>query len=574
MSRPTSTLLGAKARKAIYEGVNAIYNPVKITLGPEGKNVLLYRTWNRGSRITNDGHTVAQCQEPKDVHVRSAAVTFREACQRTNEKAGDGTTTTTIIGGKLFNDLYAVLSERDSEFVAKTGKIGVMSLRRQLLESAGKVKEAILKNAKKVKTLRDLEKLAIISCEDEEMGKVVAEMAWKVGLDGFIDVVEGYKGKIETEVIEGFRFPAKIPHKTFVNRPERYEMVAEDCPVLVTNYKIDNALELAGLKEINAKATSKLIIVANGFSDNVLQNIVSAIKNGFFIFPVNAPSLRTEQFEDLAIYCGATFIDKGKGKRLKNIRVEDLGFLEKLIVKDTEIKEDAVATGGAGTRTVKQKAEEAGFKPSEQEEFALSPIQERIEMLKGQLVETKQETFKKLLQRRIASMASAVGIIRVGDTTQASSLYRKLKIEDAVYACKAALRGGYVKGGGLCLKEIADKMIDDPLKAALLAPYEQIISSVDKIGDDVIDAAEAVYYAVEHAVSVVANLITVEASTQEIEDGNPLDGQFAIARQLLEANIIERRKQGMLKENEEEAFRDAMGGLTDDEHLALDPDKT
>lgn len=574
----TRTIIGEKARKAILEGVNAIGIPVSMTLGPQARKALMYRTHNRGSRIVDDGHTVAQCQEPNDPFVRLAAATFKEACQRTNEKVGDGTATTTTIGMRLFNDAYNLLVEGTSTMTrkAKAGRIGVSTLRSNILKSALWVKEEIKKVAVPVKDVKDLEKVATISVGgDAELGKTIAQMAWDTGVDGFIDVVEGYKGEIETEIVKGFRFPAKPGAKAFINNPARYEMLIQDCPVLLTNHALDNGGDIATtLQKLNS-FTSKIIVIAPSFSENVLVNMVNATKQGYFIFPVKVPALRTEQFEDFAIYCGARFIDKAKGGTIRSINSGDLGFLTKLIVKDTENREDAVATGGKGETDVSSQYKEKDESGKvEWKDRLSSPVKDRIETLKSQLKETQQEIFKKLLERRIASMASAVGVIRVGDSTQASSLDRKLKIEDAVYACKAALRGGYVKGGGICLKEIADTMPDDDvLKSALKEPYERIQASVDggiEIGDDVIDPAEAELYAVEHACGVVANLITVEIITPESEDIQPGEGYLAIAREVGNIGLAMKKQQGLLRENEEEAERDRLGGLTSDEVLTLD----
>lgn len=567
MTRPTRTLLDDKARLAVLNGVNAIFEPVRRTFGPQGRNALLYRSYNRGGRITNDGYTVAECQEPKNISERLAAAAFKEACKRTNEKVGDGTTGTAIVAGQLFNDLYIRLSKNSNAF-SSASKAGVMTIKRELEETAEKVKEAIKEAAVKVTTLEELTKIATVSVEDPELGKTIASIAFEVGVDGFIDVVEGYKGEIETEVIKGMRFPAKIAGKAFVNNPARYEMVAQDCPVFITNYALDNVQELAPLFQAVRKEHSKLIVVAPSFSDPVLIGMLGAAReSGYVIYPVKAPSLRTEQFDDLAVYCGAVFFDKARGKKLNTFTLRDLGFLEKLIVKDTEAREDAVATGGNG-------AIEQTMKNSEGETVSVSYIKDRVEMLKGQLAETKEETFKKLMERRIASMASAVGVVRVGDSTQASSLYRKLKIEDAVYACKAALRGGSVKGGGLCLKEIADKLPEgDLLKNALLAPYDQIQSSVEggiEIPDTIIDPAEAVYYAVEHAVGVVANLITVDIITPEEEDPIPGEGELMIARAINRFVVNDMVHNGQIQENQREMELDRMGGLSVEEKLSLD----
>ena len=225
-----------------------------------------------------------------------------------------------------------------------------------------------------------MEKIAIVSVEDAELGKIIAKMAWEVGVDGFIDVVEGYKGEVETEVIKGMRFPAKVAAKAFVNNPARYEMVAQDCPVVVTNYAMDNASTFAVAFQGLNKKTSKIIVIAPLFSENTLVQMVNATKQGYFFYPVLAPSLRTDQFEDLAVYCGAKFIDKSKGNKLQNLRLEDCGFIEKIVVKDTELKEDAVVTGGGGAQqqmkiTKKEEVNTAEFK---------TKVEERIDILKGQ----------------------------------------------------------------------------------------------------------------------------------------------------------------------------------------------
>ncbi len=577
MTRPTMTLQGEKARKAVLDGVNAIALPVSKTLGPQARKALIYRTMGRGSRIVDDGHFVAEAQEPRNQFIRLAAGAFKEACKRTNEKVGDGTATTAVIGGRLMNEAYLLLTEGVSTMTKSSGgKIGVSTLRRQILAEAEEVIKQIKESKVEIKNLEDLERIAIISVGDEKVGKIVAKMAYDAGIDGFIDVVEGYKGEIETEISNGFRFPAKPGAKAFVNNPARYEMVMEDCPVLITNYALDNAAEIsATLRKMNTgtnshPGTSKIIVIAPSFSDSVLINMVNAVKQGgYFIHPVKVPSLRTDQFEDLAVYCGAKFVDKNKGMSLKSLMPSELGFIEKLIVKDTETREDAVATGGRGT--IDAHSSVAG---NIDDSKVSSPVADRIITLKGQLAEQTSEPFRKLLERRIASMASSVGIIRVADSTQASSLDLKLKIEDAVYACKAALRGGYVKGGGLCLREIAEKMPDTSIiKGALLAPYETIQASVDggmEIGDDVIDPAEAEICAVEHACGVVANLITVEIITIEVEDENPNQGMLALAQEVGRIALSMRQTQGQIHENEVEMEKDRLNGLTEDEVVTLD----
>lgn len=540
MQKTTKTKLGKQAREAILRGVNAIYEPVRLTLGPEGGNALLYRTFGRGPRITNDGVTIADVIEPEDEFEQLAAMAFKEAAKRTNERAGDGTTTTVVIGGKLINDIFAALNASDS-IRSKTagGKSGAMKIRRELLAVAEIIKTEIAKRSIKVKDIKDLIKVATVSVEDEELGKTIAEIVFKIGEYGYVDVVEGFKGEIETEVIEGMRFAAKVPAKAFVNNPARYEMVAENCPVVVTNYKIDNAAQVHAFTQ--HLQTQKLVLIAEGFSDAVLVSMAQAVKQGFFIFPVSAPSLRTDQWHDLSAYMGATCIDKNEGRKLEQIREQHLGFIEKLVVKDTEAREDAVALGGKGAKT--------------------DVVAERVKTLQKQIEETRVDSHKKLLERRIASMASSVGVIKVGAPSQAEGLYKKLKIEDAVYACKAAMEEGYVKGGGLCLKEIAEGLPQSVLTDALKAPYEQIQANAEeelKIGKDVIDPAKSVRLAVENAVSVAAHLVTAKIIIPETRERTPAEGYSDIASAIMTYTRYWAKREGLITEGEMEGQKEMM----------------
>lgn len=553
--KPTKTLIAKdKVRAAIRKGVLAVYEPVRITMGPEGKNALIPRTFNRGVRITNDGHAVAQVQEPKDEFALSVVKIMQDAESKTNSRAGDGTTATSVIAGKLYLEADKRLEERsDIKSATSGGGMGVMSLRREILNEAKKVKEAVLAASKKVETEEDLEKIATVSVEDEELGKVIAKLAWEVGTDGFIDVVEGYKGEVETDISLGARFPAKVPAKAFVNNPARYEMIAQDSPVVVTNNKIDNAGQLVFTRSLKI---SKLVIFAPAFSEAALLALVKAREGGFHVYPVAVPSLRTEQFEDLSIYCGAKFVNKDKGLRTENVVDSDLGFLEKLIVKDTDSREDAVATGGAGTRPA-MFAEGKGKDKIMRES---TEVKERVETLKAQLWEQKTEMMRKLMERRIASLGSGVGVIRVGAPSDTELYYKKLKIEDAVYACRAALRNGYVSGGGLCLKEIATALpAGNILREALHAPYNQIQENAERlleIGDDIIDPTDAVYFAVENATSVVAHLITIGSITVECREKTMDEGLEAIGAALMTYNRFWAKKEGIWKDNELEMESD------------------
>ena len=544
-----STLVaqGLKALEYIKKAVDLAHSSVKPTFGPNASTTLMYRTFNRGPRFVDDGFWTLESIVPKNPYIKLAYEAFKEATMQTNRKVGDGTSQTTILAATLFNDLYAKLYAGTQGYSGTTKKI---DYRTEIKVRAHEIKELIKQAARKVETKEELEKISSISLgEDSELSKTIAGMAWEVGVDGFIDVVEGYKGEVETELIKGARFPAKVSGKAFVNKPERYEMVVEDCPVFITNYKLDNDTLLRYVLQEKFKGVTKLILIAPDFSNDILVNMVLARQNGTFLWPVKAPSLRTEQMDDLAIFCGAKLVNKDAGDTLQNTSIEVLGHVEKLILKDVETKEDAVVIGGKGEKE--------------------GAVKDRIATLRGQLTETKEYQFKGLMERRIASMASAGGVIRVGAASEAESLPLKLKVEDDVFACRAALRGGHVKGGGLCLKEIADTLPDDHiLKHTLQAPYAQIQENTGgiEIADDVLDPAEAVYYAVEHATSVVASLITVKTLVAEEPEYGTGEGEMKIANAIHMSTLAQMKKDGIINENEKAMMDDARLGMTEAEY--------
>lgn len=554
MSRPTQVLSNDKVLETLKKGVDAVTIPVSKTFGPEAGTTLMYRTYNRGPRNVDDGFYTSEVIVPKDPHTRLVSEFFKEATMRTNRKVGDGTSATTILAGALFNDLYTKLAPKVQGFSSKeaTKSVGVTSLKREILKEADIVKDKIKKAAKPVKDIKELEKISAISLgEDNQLSKTVAKLAWDVGVDGFIDVVEGYKGEVEVERIEGLRFKAKVADKVFLNKKDQFKMEVEDCPVFITNYKLDNEVLVQHI--ITLAQSSKLILIAPDFSTLVLTKLALAFKEGLFVYPVKIPSIRTEQMEDMSVFMGATLVDKQKGMKIESMNGQEFGRLAKLIVYDVEVNDDAVAIGGKGEKS--------------------QALKDRIKVLKGQLTETKEPQFKMLLERRIASVASSGGTIRVGSPTDAESLPLKLKVEDVVGACKAALRGGYVTGGGTCLKAIADELPEGHiLKKALCAPYEQIQTNTGgiKIGKDIIDPADAVYYAVEHATSVVASLITIKTLVVEEPEIQQGEAEMAMAQSLAKAVFYWAKEKNILSENEKIQEMDALGGLTFDEATSLD----
>lgn len=548
----TDVLVGAAARKKILAGVNKVFHAMRMTLGPEGRNALLPRTYNRGPRVTNDGVTIGEfARLLPDPHERLAAEAFIEGSKKTNELGGDGTTTTATIAGTLVNEVFSSLAEDEIPTVdaGSSNRKGRRALRREMKDIKDQVVARIKEVAKPIESLEDLEKIAVVSIgkEDEETAKVVAKMVWDVArdatgayVDNFVDVVEGYKGEIETEIIRGMRYPAKVAARGFITNPARFEMVAEDVPVFVTNHKLDDVYQVVAL--INRLKLTKLALFAPDFSNTVLISLAKSNKeNGCLFYPVKCPSLRTEQLEDLAVYTGGQLLNKDLGRKLDTASTEDLGFAEKIVVKDTENKDDAILLGGRGEKVRRGEG---------------NLISERQAILKAQLAEAKNELSKAQLERRIANLSAAVGIIRVGQSTSGEGLYLKLKIEDGVFACRAALQEGYVPGGGLTLKSIAEELPENILTDALKAPYEQIQKNAGgglEIGPEIIDSAKVTRLAVEHGVSIAATLITTDISIPDVREKSPAEGYAEVAGAIRGLAWWYARHHGLLKENEDYA---------------------
>lgn len=553
MVERTLPILGKEARTKILNGVNKVVDVVAPTLGPAGQSVLLSRTFNRGPRLADDGFMAAENVLLKDPHERLAADFFKEGIKKTNMMAGDGTTTTAVLSGFLVNKLFGMLPVSDVALPTINGKIAkplsARALRKEVLEAKDLVLAELKKMSKTVKTLADLENVARISIGDDELAKMVAKVVWDVArdangdyLDNHIEVVEGYKGEVEVEQIRGMRFPAKVGAPAFVNKPERHEMLIEDSPVLITNYKMDNPQLL--LKILNETKPSKLAIFAPEFTLAVLQYMADCSKKGLHLYPIKAPALRTAQLEDLAVYTAAKVIDKETGMKLEAVRVEDLGFAEKIVVKSVENREDAALIGGRGEKIKRGPG---------------NLIDERLKILKGQQKEVRNEVERVSLEKRIANLGSAIGIIRVGASTTGDSLYTKLKIEDGVYACKGALEEGYVAGGGLALKAIAKKLPKNILSEMLEIPHTQIQDNAGgdlEMGKDVIDPTKVVRLTIEHGVSIAATLITAHAVIPEAPERTEFEGLEILARAFSRSAYYQAKHQGMIAENEDEAERD------------------
>ena len=501
-------LRGKEAREAIRKGVKEVYDTVRTTLGPGGRNALVSRDW-RTPRITNDGVFIAKNIELDDECQELVAKSFVQAASETNEKAGDGTTTTMTLAGKLVNTCLDRIEKEYNEIIGSSS-INLPELRRDILNSKENVLKQIDKATQKVETIEQLTDIATVSVEDSELGKIVADMVWEVGVDGFIDVKEGHRGVIETEIIKGLKVAGKFAAPGFINNPNRRQIEAEQVPVLCTNSHLESAAEFAeGINRLIQAGHKRIVVIAHNYKEEVLMTIAGALKGNNIILPLKAPSLTTEEWEDVCAVLDAKLVNKDKGDLFTQIDIDNLGQAERIVATE----DDIVITGGKGN------------------------AEERAKTIKEALDVEKLPEFKNRMRRRIASLLSGVGIIRVGAKSEVEAGYLKLKLEDAQFACKAALTDGYVKGGGVCLKEVADSLKEnDVLKPILHEPYRQIaenlgVESFD-VPDNVIDPARVVKLAVDNACSVASTIITTDSIVADKKDKKDYDALIKIAESL------------------------------------------
>jgi len=471
-----------KAREALKRGIDQVAEIISSTLGNAGKNVIIERKglgWGKTGApiIINDGFATAQQIVLKDEIENLGAQSLIDVAVKTNEMVGDGTTTSVVLAHAIIDKIYKKLQEE--KLLLKRGN--AINYYKQITESCKNVIAKLKEMSRPIKTKKDIENVAIVSLENEELGKVVAEMIDKVGKDGFINIEDGFGTKIRTEVISGMKFIGHYLDERLATN-NRKEAIIKEPLILVYNGQIEN---IATLKEIcdwllkNQKRD--LTIICEGYAKEVAPFVVlNALQRIFMCLAIKAPSLTTEQFEDVAVYTGAKFFDKNQEMELTHLEFSDFGRAEKIIVS----KDDVFIVKGKGKPEL---------------------IKERIEKLKEQKEIEKVSMFKKKIEQRIASLANGVGLIEVTANTEGEQEYSRGKIEDAVLACKAALEEGIVKGGGLALKEINDQLPEnDILKGTLDAPYEKIRENSGeegKIPENIIDPTKVVRIALENACS-------------------------------------------------------------------------
>lgn len=497
-------LEGEKSRGKLISGALKVCRMLGSTLGPRGRNVIIQKAYS-APEITNDGGTIARHIVLEDPTEDLGAQTIVEATMKTNDRGGDGRTTTALLAGVIIETASKKIKDQDnSGGLNGEAATDVIGMSREILDGKDVVIEK-LKSASRLLKKGELKNVVATSIGKiyPEHVDVIADMVEKVGKNGYIAVEDnwGTKYGIESNVIEGMRFLGSYASPVMISNDKK-EAVAEDIHFLITNHRIENTLVLSPLIEkMREKNIKKLVVVSEGFEKETIFQVASAYvrhanllaegkTNDFFkIVLVKAPSLTTEQFEDVAVFVGAKFFNKNLADNsLGEASIEHLGFAKKVIVDE----DDTNITGGKGN------------------------VKDRLKLLNAELDIEKDSAFKEQLKRRIGAMASGFGIIRVGASTETERVYIKKKIHDSVNAAKAALEEGVLPGGGIALRDIGENLGKDHiLYEALIAPYKTIQKSLGgngKVASTVLDAHKVTRLAVENACSVAAHLITCDGS--------------------------------------------------------------
>lgn len=478
--------IGHEARETLKKGIDIVAEIIGKTLGHGGKNVIIERKglgWGRTGAplIINDGYYTAQHIVLKDEIENLGAQSLIDVAVKTNGMVGDGTTTSIVLGHAIVDKIFKDLKD---ENLLAGGSVKKRHYYREIKSSCQNVVSKLKEMARPVKTRENLENVAIVSLENEEMGKIVAGMAWKVGKDGFINIEESEGTETKTDIIPGMKFEGTYVDESLVTN-NRKEAILKDPMILVYNGRIE---EYMMLKEricdwLMKNQKREVVIICEGYSREITPFVaVNKTRGVFYCLALKAPALTSERFEDIAVYTGAKFIDKNQNMNIDHLEMTDFGKAEKIVVN----KDDVFIIKGKG----------------EKEE-----IKKRIEKLKSEREVEKTDMFKKKIERRIASLAGGVGLIEVAAYTEGERDYLMGKVEDAVMSCRTALEEGIVKGGGMALKEIDDKLPkDDILKDILKVPYEKIKENAGEaddweIDEKIVDSVKMIRVALENACS-------------------------------------------------------------------------
>ncbi len=523
-----------EARKKLQEGVNRLADTVKVTIGPRGRNVVLDQGFG-APNITNDGVTIAKEIELKNKFANMGAAIVKDVAEKTNDMAGDGTTTATVLA-------QAMINEGLKNIAAGANPIAI---RKGMEKAAEAAVELIKKESQKVSGKDDIAQVGTVSAEDPEMGKIIAEIMDEVGQDGVITVEESKTLGLEKEVVEGMQFDEGYISPYMITDSDRMEASYEEPYILITDEKISAVKDVVPLLEqIASSGKKELVIIADEVEGEALATlVVNKLKGSFNTLAVKTPGFgdnKKQILEDIAALTGGQVISEELGVKIKDAELSMLGEADKVISD----KDNTTIIGGKGRK---------------------SDIEKRVETLKGQ-IEKAEDFDREKLEERLAKMIGGVGVIKVGAATESEMEYKKAKLEDALAATQAAVEEGIVPGGGLSLlygrKAIDDLKISKEemigaqiVKRALAQPVKMIaenagqegsvvVSKIDGekkgVGYDaardrytdlikagIIDPVKVTRSAIQNATSAAAILLTTEAAVTDIEEEDDSDNGAA-----------------------------------------------
>ncbi|HRO02518.1 MAG TPA: chaperonin GroEL [Terricaulis sp.] len=515
---------GADARERMLAGVDILANAVKVTLGPKGRNVVIEKSFG-APRTTKDGVTVAKEIELEDKFMNMGAQLIREVASKTNDEAGDGTTTATVLAQAIVREgMKAVASGRNP-----------MDLRRGIDKAVSAIVEDLKKRAKKVGGSEEIAQVGTISANgDTDIGKFLADAMAKVGNEGVITVEEAKSLETELEVVEGMQFDRGYLSPYFITNADKMEATLEDPMILLFEKKLSSLQPMLPILEAVVQNQRPLLIIAEDVEGEALATlVVNKLRGGLKVAAVKAPGFgdrRKAMLEDIAVLTGGQVISEDLGIKLENVTLDMLGKAKKVVVK----KEDTTVVDGAGSK---------------------KDIEARIGQIRKQIEDTTSDYDREKLQERLAKLAGGVAVIKVGGATEVEVKERKDRVDDALNATRAAVEEGIVPGGGTALLRSAFKLNikgdnDDQtvgvniVKKALEAPIRQIVENagvegsivvgklrdnkddnfgfnaqteeyVDLVKAGIIDPVKVVRTALQDAASVAGLIITTEASIAE-----------------------------------------------------------
>ena len=410
---------GEEARKSLQRGIDQLADTVKITLGPKGRNVVLDKKFG-APLITNDGVTIAKEIELSDPFENMGAQLVKEVATKTNDAAGDGTTTATLLAQALVREGMKNVTAGANPMVLKKG----------IQKAVDTAVKAVVANSQKVNGYADIARVATVSCGDEVIGNLIAEAMEKVSADGVITLEESKTAETYTEVVEGMQFDRGYISPYMVTDTDKMEAVLDDALLLITDKKISNIQEILPLLEQIVQSGKKLLIIAEDIEGEALTTLLlNKLRGTFTCVAVKAPGFgdrRKEMLRDIATLTGAEVISSELGLELKDATIDQLGHASQVKVQ----KETTIIVGGGGSKEA---------------------IAERVSQIRAQLANSTSEFDTEKLQERLAKLAGGVAVIKVGAATEIEMKEKKLRIEDALSATKAAVEEGIVAGGGTAL---------------------------------------------------------------------------------------------------------------------------